>query len=204
MFRIVLECSRFDCDKVLTNLLEMAKQMQNSGLLKHMPGGMKIPSFINASMITSLPEEQKIQLIGDGLAKEKGRVMPMIEQAIGAGFGRVQLRDFAISYVGQADCKVKIRLDIGEMDYDRAIDMLVEKVLQADHIPDVLQEQYEENITMENIGFYMHGQQDATKEYLVLKTMSVEKAGIMAMLENLAASKELVLNIKNIRFMLKN
>ena len=90
MFRIVLECSRFDCDKVLTNLLEMAKQMQNSGLLKHMPGGMKIPSFINASMITSLPEEQKIQLIGDGLAKEKGRVMPMIEQAIGAGFGRVQ------------------------------------------------------------------------------------------------------------------
>ena len=95
-------------------------------------------------------------------------------------------------------------LELREKLSDMTIDMLVEKVLQADHIPDVLQEQYEENITMENIGFYMHGQQPATKEYLVLKTMSVEKAGIMAMLENLAASKELVLNIKNIRFMLKN
>ena len=148
MFRIVLECSRFDCDKVLTNLLEMAKQMQNSGLLKHMPGGMKIPSFINASMITSLPEEQKIQLIGDGLAKEKGRVMPMIEQAIGAGFGRVQLRDFAISYVGQADCKVKIRQDIGEMDYDRAIDMLVEIIVELLHLISALNREvkiYEEN-----------------------------------------------------------
>ena len=204
MFRIVLECSQFDCDKVLTNLLEMAKQMQNSGLLKHMPGEMKIPSFINASMITSLPESQKIQLIGDGLSKEKGRVMPMIEQAIARGFGRVQLLDFGISYVGQEDCKVKIRLDIGEMDYDKAIDLLTEKILQEEHISDVLQEQYEESITMENIGFYMHGQLPATKEYLVLKTMSVEKAGIMTMLENLASSKELVLEMKNIRFMLKN
>ena len=204
MFRIVLECSQFDCDKVLTNLLEMAKQMQNSGLLKHMPGGMKIPSFINASMITSLPEAQKIQLIGDGLSKEKGRVMPMIEQAIARGFGRVQLLDFGISYVGQEDCKVKIRLDIGEMDYDKAIDLLTEKILQEEHISDVLQEQYEESITMENIGFYMHGQLPATKEYLVLKSMSVEIAGIMTMLENLASSKELTLNIKNIRFMLKN
>ena len=204
MFRIVLECSQFDCDKVLTNLLEMAKQMQNSGLLKHMPGEMKIPSFINASMITSLPESQKIQLIGDGLSKEKGRVMPMIEQAIARGFGRVQLLDFGISYVGQEDCKVKIRLDIGEMDYDKAIDLLTEKILQEEHISDVLQEQYEDRITMENIGFYMHGQLPATKEYLVLKTMSVEKAGIMTMLENLASSKELVLEMKNIRFMLKN
>lgn len=203
MFRIILECKTFNCDKLLGNIIDMVKQMQGSGLLKNIPGGMKIPSFIDASMFQNLPDSQKIPMFDQGLSKEKASILPMLENAVSQKLGRVHLLDFRIQYVGQPEVIAKIRVDVEIIDYDQVIDILVENYLEESSIEQILQEQYDAEITMENIDFFMKGQQDETKEYLIVKSMSVEKQKLMKMVEEFAASKEVQMELQTLRFFMK-
>ena len=66
-----------------------------------------------------------------------------------------------------------------------------------------MQDQYDAAITMENLDFFMKGQSDETKEYLVVKSMSIEKQKLMRMLEDFAASKEVEMKLENLRFFMK-
>ena len=56
---------------------------------------------------------------------------------------------------------------------------------------------------MENIDFFMKGQPDETKEYLIVKSMSVEKQKLMKMVEEFAASKEVQMELQTLRFFMK-
>lgn len=203
MFRIILECKTFNCDKMLGNIIDMIKQMQGSGLLKHLPGGMKIPDFVNASMFQNLPDAQKIPMFEQGLSKEKARILPMLENAVSDKLGKVHLLDFGIQYVGLPDIVAKIRVDAEVLDYNQVIDILTEQYLEESSIEQILQDQYDEAITMENIDFFMKGQSEETKEYLIVKSMSVEKQKLMKMLTEFAASKEVFMDIQNMRFLMK-
>jgi hypothetical protein len=203
MFRIVLECKTFNCDKLLGNIIDMVKQMQGSGLLSKIPGAMKIPSFIDASMFQNLPDSQKIPMFEQGLSKEKARILPMLENALSEKIGKVHLLDFGIQYIGTENVVAKIRVDAEILDYNQVIDILVENYIEEASIEQILQDQYDETITMENMDFFMKGQSDETKEYLIVKSMSIEKQKLMRMLENFAESKEVEMKLENIRFFMR-
>lgn len=203
MFRIIANCSEFDCDKLIERLFDMVKQMDEQGMLDKLPGGMKLPPFVNAKMLTMLPGPQKLALISKGLTQEKGRMLPVLQRLLGGVLGNVSIRDFDIQTEVAPDALVQFRLDVAKLDADQAIDLLIANVMQEKDIPEILGEHYDAQLSMENIGFYMHGQPEETKEYLVVRTMSVGRAKLMAYLEKMAQTQEVQMKISSMKFMIK-
>lgn len=203
MFRIVLECKYINVDTVLGNLIDMVKRMQDEGLLNNLPGNMKIPSFVNASMFQSLADEQKLNLIATGINQEKGKVLPMLENLASAKIGAVELKDISMKCNNTAECMAAVQIDVEQMEEDKVLDLLIDEVLREEDIVEILGENYDPNLNMENIAFFMHGQPKETREYLALRTMSVEKRALMQKLEDFAKSKEVELTMANMRFLMK-
>ncbi len=202
MFRIVANCSQFDCDTLIEKLFEMVKQMDAQGMLKNLPGGMKLPPFVNAKMLTMLPQKQKLELLARGITEQKAQTLPALQRMLAGALGNVTVSDYDIR-TDAGDALIQFRLDVTRMDADQAIDLLIANVMQEADIKEILGEHYDPQLTMDNIGFYMHGQPDDTKEYLVVRTMSVCREALIRQLTQMAAKQDVKLEISSMKFLMR-
>lgn len=203
MFRISAEIASLDCDDALAQAFDTVKRMQSEGMLDNMPGGMKLPPFVNADFLKQLPQNQKMTMLAEGLNKEKARMIPMIQNVAAASFGQVIITDYLIETAGLKDCQVRVKLDVAQINPDAVLDRMIAEDLREEDIPAILGEHYDKNLNLENIGFYMHGQPAETKEYLAVKMMSVKKTDLMQKITEFAAGRNVKLSMGNLRFFLK-
>jgi len=204
MFRILAECSKVEVDDALSLAIEKVKEMQNSGQLSGIAGSIKIPDFINGGMLKMLPKDKKMELMEQSMHQEKSRIMAMLQPAISRVIGPVQILDFQMKAMPAAGLDATMRVDVEIQDADRVIDLITEKLIEECDLPEILGEHFEPSINMENIAFYMKGQPADTKEYLIVKSLSVKKAFLSRKMESIAADKQLGLSIAALRFMMKD
>lgn len=203
MFRIVAEVQTLNADDLLVKLFDTMKRMQDEGMLDQLPGAMKLPPFFKPEMLKNLPQEQKLRMLAEGINREKGRLLPLLQNLAGTKIGPLQLQDFQVTAYPEPGCEASLRADVLRVDTDRILDLLITEFLKEEDLPEILGEHYDEKLNMENIAFYMHGQSEDTREYLMLRMMSVEKTALMQKLTELAAAQDVKAVMKNMRFLMK-
>lgn len=105
---------------------------------------------------------------------------------------------------GDGSCLVRIRIDVGNADYDKAIDSVIPHVFQEKDAHTVLGGDYAGSGKLQEVMQFMHNAPTAAKkEFYIVKTLSVEKETIARNFENGAASQGAVLRIGSLRFFLK-
>lgn len=197
MFRVILDVAEINYDDLLDQMIEMAKA--NPAML----GGFKLPPFFSGSMLKKLPQQQKNEMLIKAIESEKGKFLQSIQQMITVSLGPVILSDIGLKNSEKSVNGLSLRLDVARGDYDRVLELLTEKVIQEEDIKEILGDHFEDGLTMDNLLFYMKGQPEQTKEYLVVKTLSVKKAYLTEQLEQLATGKNVELKVNFMRFLFK-
>ncbi len=114
------------------------------------------------------------------------------------------LLDYQVEQPGDGSCLARIRIDVGNADYDKAIDSVIPHVFQEKDAHTVLGEDYAGSGNLQEVMQFMHNAPTAAKkEFYIVKTLSVEKETIARNFENSAASQGAVLRIGSLRFFLK-
>ena len=152
----------------------------------------KLPKIPGLGMLMKLPNKQKISMIVSVLNAQKGQFLPKWQEAVNQKWGQLQLLDYQVEQPGDGSCLARIRIDVGNADYDKAIDSVIPHVFQEKDAHTVLGEQFMHNAPTA-----------AKKEFYIVKTLSVEKETIARNFENSAASQGAVLRIGSLRFFLK-
>ena len=89
MIKMILAIGHINYDKLLNNMLEMAKQHPEQ------MGGVKLPPF-TGQMLKMLPARKKNEMVAQALNSNKGKVEPQIEQLLAPITGPIQLKNFDI------------------------------------------------------------------------------------------------------------
>ena len=90
-------------------------------------------------------------------------------------------------------CLARIRIDVGNADYDKAIDSVIPHVFQEKDAHTVLGGDYAGSGNLQEVMQFMHNAPTAAKkEFYIVKTLSVEKETIARNFENSAASQGVV------------
>lgn len=97
---------------------------------------------------------------------------------------------------GDGSCLARIRIDVGNADYDKAIDSVIPHVFQEKDVHTVLGGDYAGSGNLQEVMQFMHNAPAAKKEFYIVKTLSVEKETIARNFENSAASQGAVLRIE--------
>ena len=197
MFRIGLDITHIDYSTAMENIIRTARE--NPELM----GGMKLPPFFNAGMLKMIPDAQKNAYLVQGISQGKDRIIPMLTAQISPLAGAVQIHDISASAPGRDGAALEISIEIADLDRARVIELICTKLLQQEDIPAILQEHYENSITMENLAFYMNGQQPATQEYLIVKSLSVRKQTLKGLIEAQAGQKGFPMQIAGLHFFYK-
>lgn len=112
--------------------------------------------------------------------------------------------DYQVEQPGDGSCLARIRIDVGNADYDKAIDSVIPHVFQEKDAHTVLGGDYAGSGNLQEVMQFMHNAPTAAKkEFYIVKTLSVEKETIARNFENSAASQGAVLRIGSLRFFLK-
>ena len=96
MIKMILAIGHINYDKLLNNMLEMAKQHPEQ------MGGVKLPPF-TGQMLKMLPARKKNEMVAQALNSNKGKVEPQIEQLLAPITGPIQLKNFDIQCGGKRD-----------------------------------------------------------------------------------------------------
>lgn len=103
---------------------------------------------------------------------------------------------------GDGSCLARIRIDVGNADYDKAIDSVIPHVFQEKDAHTVLGEDYAGSGNLQEVMQFMHNAPTAAKkEFYIVKTLSVEKETIARNFENGAASQERYFELKSAFFL---
>ena len=153
----------------------------------------KLPKIPGLGMLMKLPNKQKISMIVSVLNAQKGQFLPKWQEAVNQ-----------VEQPGDGSCLARIRIDVGNADYDKAIDSVIPHVFQEKDAHTVLGEDYAGSGNLQEVMQFMHNAPTAAKkEFYIVKTLSVEKETIARNFENSAASQGAVLRIGSLRFFLK-
>ena len=162
-------------------------------------------------MLMKLPNKQKISMIVSVLNAQKGQFLPKWQEAVNQKWGQLQLLDYQVEQPGDGSCLVRIRIDVGNADYDKAIDSVIPHVFQEKDAHTVLGGDYAGSGKLQEVMQFLqykipclhNAPTAAKKEFYIVKTLSVEKETIARNFENGAASQGAVLRIGSLRFFLK-
>lgn len=164
----------------------------------------KLPKVPGLGMLLKLPQKQRLGMIVNVLNMQKGQFLPKWQEALRQKWGQVELLDYKVEQPVDASCLVRIRMDVGESDYDKAIDTIIPQIYQPQKAKIVLGEDYTGATDVQTVVAYMHSaEDDKKKEFYLVKTLSVEKENIARMFEAGAASQNAVIKVKQLRFFLK-
>ena len=188
MIKMILAIGHINYDKFLNNMLEMAKQHPEQ------MGGMKLPPF-TTQMIKLLPARKKNEMVAQALNSSKGKVEPQIEQLLAPITGPIQLKNFDIQCGGKRDAD-EVTLTVEFAGYDCGY--------VADHIlPAFLGPEYNGPTDLASVQAYIKAQDYKKAQFLIAKSMSVNKAYIMNLLQDKAKLAEIELQVNNLRLMIK-
>ena len=90
----------------------------------------KLPKIPGLGMLMKLPNKQKISMIVSVLNAQKGQFLPKWQEAVNQKWGQLQLLDYQVEQPGDGSCLARIRIDVGNADYDKAIDSVIPHVFQ--------------------------------------------------------------------------
>lgn len=164
---------------------------------------MKLPKIPGLGMLMKLPAAQRISMIVGVLNSQKSQLLPKWQEAANKKWGQVQLLDYQVQQPDDGSCLARIRIDVGNADYDKAIDSIIPHVYQKKDAKTILGEDYAGSGDLQEVMQFMHNAPAVRKEFYIVKTLSVEKESIAETLEMGAASQGAVLRIKSLRFFLK-
>ena len=80
----------------------------------------KLPKIPGLGMLMKLPNKQKISMIVSVLNAQKGQFLPKWQEAVNQKWGQLQLLDYQVEQPGDGSCLARIRIDVGNADYDKA------------------------------------------------------------------------------------
>ena len=165
---------------------------------------MKLPKIPGLGMLMKLPASQKLSMIVSVLNSQKSQFLPKWQEAANKKWGQVQLLDYQVQQPDDGSCLARIRIDVGNADYDKAIDSIIPHVYQEKDAKTILGADYAGSGDLQDVMQFMHNAPTAArKEFYIVKTLSVEKESIAETFETGAASQGAVLRIKSLRFFLK-
>lgn len=199
MFRIVLEIKEINYDKMLDNFFEQMKAFEKNGSL----GGMKLPPMMNLGFLKNMPPDTKNGMVASAINAEQNRMIDMVEMlAVRLGYP-AKVAKVAVAALNEQNCTVRVILDVESMEYAPAIEKICMTLIAEEDLPSVMGTTYQEGMTLSQVPAFMNDQEEKQKEYFVLKSMSDKKQIIMSKVEQLAAEKEMLLQMSNMRFMVQ-
>ena len=164
----------------------------------------KLPKIPGLGMLMKLPNQQKLSMIVHVLNSQKGQFLPKWQDAVNQKWGQLQLLDYQVEQPKDGSCLARLRVDVGDADYDKAIDAIILGVFRSKDAGLVFGAEYAGSGDLQEVIQFMHDAPTATKkEFYIVKTLSVEKEAIARNFENGAASQGAVLRIGSLRFFLK-
>ena len=198
MFRIVLEIKDINYDKMLDTFFEQMKGYEKNGNL----GGMKIPPMMNLDFLKNMPQDTKNGMVASAINAEQKRMIDMVETMAVRLDYPAKIAKIAVASLNEAACTVRVLLDVESMQYAPAIEKICMSLIREEDLPSVMGTAYQAGMTLSQVPDFMNGQTEKQKEYFVLKSMSDKKQIIMSKVEQLAAEKDMVLQMSNMRFMM--
>lgn len=90
----------------------------------------KLPKIPGLGMLMKLSDKQKISMIVSVLNAQKGQFLPKWQEAVNQKWGQLQLLDYQVEQPGDGSCLARIRIDVGNADYDKAIDSVIPHVFR--------------------------------------------------------------------------
>ena len=184
MIKMILAIGHINYDKFLNNMLEMAKQHPEQ------MGGMKLPPF-TTQMIKLLPARKKNEMVAQALNSSKGKVEPQIEQLLAPITGK---RD--------AD-EVTLTVEFAGYDCGYVADHILPFYYMEATAPAFLGPEYNGPTDLASVQAYIKAQDYKKAQFLIAKSMSVNKAYIMNLLQDKAKLAEIELQVNNLRLMIK-
>lgn len=200
MFRIQMEINNVNYDAMLDTFMNQINQQQQNGML----GGIKIPPMMNMDFLKKMPQETKDAMVASAINAEQKRMTDMIELFAEKSGLKIKLHQLHVICVKEADCKIRIIVDVTSIDYQSAIDKIATLLIEEEDLKSVMGESYQETITVSDAAAYMKQQDEKKQEFFVLKSMSNKKKVIMERLESMAADSGMHLELSNIRFMVQS
>ena len=197
MIKMILAIGHINYDKLLNNMLEMAKQHPEQ------MGGVKLPPF-TGQMLKMLPARKKNEMVAQALNSNKGKVEPQIEQLLAPITGPIQLKNFDIQCGGKRDVdEVTLTVEFAGYDCGYVADHILPYYYAEVTAPAFLGEDYSGPTDLASVQSYIKAQDYKKAQFLIAKSMSVNKAYIMNLLQDKAKLAEIELQVNNLRLMMK-
>ena len=197
MIKMILAIGHINYDKLLNNMLEMAKQHPEQ------MGGVKLPPF-TGQMLKMLPARKKNEMVAQALNSNKGKVEPQIEQLLAPITGPIQLKNFDIQCGGKRDVdEVTLTVEFAGYDCGYVADHILPYYYTEITEQAFLGEDYSGPTNLASVQSYIKAQDYKKAQFLIAKSMSVNKAYIMNLLQDKAKLAEIELQVNNLRLMIK-
>lgn len=197
MIKMILAIGHINYDKLLNNMLEMAKQHPEQ------MGGVKLPPF-TGQMLKMLPARKKNEMVAQALNSNKGKVEPQIEQLLAPITGPIQLKNFDIQCGDKRDVdEVTLTVEFAGYDCGYVADHILPYYYTEITAQAFLGEDYSGPTDLASVQSYIKIQDYKKAQFLIAKSMSVNKAYIMNLLQDKARLAEVELQVNNLRLMIK-
>ena len=197
MIKMILAIGHINYDQLLNNMLEMAKQHPEQ------MSGVKLPPF-TGQMLKMLPARKKNEMVAQALNSNKGKVEPQIEQLLAPITGPIQLKNFDIQCGGKRDVdEVTLTVEFAGYDCGYVADHILPYYYTEITAQAFLGEDYSGPTNLASVQSYIKAQDYKKAQFLIAKSMSVNKAYIMNLLQDTAKLAEVELQVNNLRLMIK-
>ena len=193
MIKIIFEIDHINYDRFLENVLKQAKEHPE------LMGGAKLPPFSD-KMLKMLPADKKNEMFAQVINTEKERLKPGIAGALARLIGPVEIYDMAVSCNGSA---VTAQGELCRMDLDYFIQNFMPRYYDPVHAAEMLGENYTGSHELSSVQAYMFSRDFKEKQFLVAKSISVNKVEIMRFMDIMAAQAGVELRMGNIRIMVR-
>ncbi len=164
----------------------------------------KLPKIPGLGMLMRMPDAQKVSMFVTAINSQKAQILPKIEEELGKKWGYIRISDIAAEAPSDGSCLARLRIDIADADYDRAIDAILPGILQPSDIPVIFGDSYHGSFSTPDVISYMHQATDpARKEFYLVKALSTEKQNLINTFEYGASTQGAHLKIGTLRFLLR-
>lgn len=164
----------------------------------------KLPKIPGLGMIMRMPDAQKLSMFATAVNTQKAQILPKLEEELQKKWGYLRLADIAAEQPADGSCLIRLRVDVADADYDRAIDSIIPSILQPSDVPVIFGDSYPGSASTPDVITYMHqAESTAKKEFYLVKTLSTEKQNIINAFELGASTQGARLKIGALRFLLK-
>lgn len=196
MIKMILAIGHLNYDAFLERVLEMAQAHPEQ------MGGMKLPPF-SAKMLKMLPAHKKNEMLSQAINGSKEKVLPQAEMMLSRFLGPVRLKDLDIQCEKNGQDEMTVMAEFAEYDSNFLIDNLLPRYYTEQTARQMLGDDYTGSCELNAVQTYMKQQDYKQRQFLLAKSMSVNKVYLMQMLERGVAMSGIELRMNNIRFMVK-